>query len=213
MPAAQQWSATPLRPGAESANTSVRNPVSVGSLLCFKSRVIDGAHTDAEEPQILLGSRVLDVFTRVQRGLTGRSRQLDVNRAVQLLKLTATRSNKKNSSKLPPWFTRTRDVEESSWDADASAASSQGRADMAGSWDSDGNLDAGDSSASDKEQERQFRRAVFSFDRWAAHRSTSRYIRHFRGIFSSRTFQGLLQPMAFFSSIAALAGVVLVVLF
>ncbi|KAF8061059.1 CYP97C1 [Scenedesmus sp. PABB004] len=57
-----------------------------------------------------------------------------------------------------------------------------------------------------KEEERQFRRAVFSFDRWVAHRSTSRYMRHFRGIFSSRTFGGLIRPMAAFSSVAVVAG-------
>lgn len=36
-------------------------------------------------------------------------RTLDVARAVQLLKLTTVRSNKKGRSKLPPWFTRTQD--------------------------------------------------------------------------------------------------------
>lgn len=58
-----------------------------------------------------------------------------------------------------------------------------------------------------KEQERQYRRAVFSFERWAAHRSTWRYLRHFRGIFSSRTLQGLAPAIAFFTGMAALAGV------
>lgn len=36
------------------------------------------------------------------------SRELDVNRAVRLLKLTTQRSSR-NTSKLPPWFTRTQD--------------------------------------------------------------------------------------------------------
>lgn len=36
-------------------------------------------------------------------------KQLDVNRAVQLLKLTTSRSDSKSTSQLPPWFTRTRD--------------------------------------------------------------------------------------------------------
>jgi hypothetical protein len=58
-----------------------------------------------------------------------------------------------------------------------------------------------------KEDERKFRRAVFSFERWAAHRSTWRYLRHFRGIFSSRTLLGLLPAVAFFTGMAAIAGV------
>lgn len=33
-----------------------------------------------------------------------------------------------------------------------------------------------------------------------------RYLRHFRGIFSSRTLQGLLPAVAFFTGMAALAG-------
>jgi hypothetical protein len=74
-------------------------------------------------------------------GSRGRNRQLDVNRAVQLLKLTATRSNKKNSAKLPPWFTRTQDAEDFSWAGDASGADDS-RPDMAAdSWDSDGAFD------------------------------------------------------------------------
>lgn len=32
-----------------------------------------------------------------------------------------------------------------------------------------------------KEDERKFRRAVFSFERWAAHRSTSRYVAGLEG--------------------------------
>ncbi|GBF96253.1 hypothetical protein Rsub_08798 [Raphidocelis subcapitata] len=56
------------------------------------------------------------------------------------------------------------------------------------------------------EQERKLRRAVFGFDRWAAHRSTSRYLRHLKGIVSSRTMRALLPPLAFFGAVAVAAG-------
>lgn len=54
---------------------------------------------------------------------------------------------------------------------------------------------------------RQFRRAVFGFERWAAHRSTLRYYRHIQGIFSSRTVRALMPPLAYFAGISTLAGV------
>lgn len=37
-------------------------------------------------------------------------------------------------------------------------------------------------------------------------RAVCRYLRHFRGIFSSRTLQGLAPAIAFFTGMAALAG-------
>lgn len=216
-------------------------------------------------------------------------KQLDVNRAVRLLKLTAWRKENKDNARLPPWFMRTRDDfdnQQGSWNANptsstssnagsngtsssrgkplaaidtlddiltdelqqaSSSSSSEGA--MGSRWRSgspasnssgDGSSSSGSSrrrgrmySASDpirrpksrsgtnewsllpwqengdghKEEERKFRRAVFSFERWAAHRSTWRYLRHFRGIFSSRTLQGLLPAVAFFTGMAALAGV------
>lgn len=43
-------------------------------------------------------------------------------------------------------------------------------------------------------------------NRWAAHRSTSRYFRHLKGIISSRTARALLPPLAFFGAVAVAAG-------
>lgn len=37
--------------------------------------------------------------------------------------------------------------------------------------------------------------ATFTFDRWASHRSTARYIRHMLGIFQSSIFRALAQPL------------------
>ncbi len=46
--------------------------------------------------------------------------------------------------------------------------------------------------------------STFTFDRWAEHRSTSRYNRHVIGIFKSSIFRGLAQPMVTVGLIASL---------
>lgn len=54
-------------------------------------------------------------------------KQLDVNRAVRLLKLTAWRKENKDNARLPPWFMRTRDDfdnEQGSWNANATSSTS-----------------------------------------------------------------------------------------
>jgi hypothetical protein len=55
-------------------------------------------------------------------------KQLDVNRAVRLLKLTAWRSDNKSTSKLPPWFMRIRDdfqeTAGSAWSVDPTSSTS-----------------------------------------------------------------------------------------
>ncbi|KAI8475060.1 MAG: Bestrophin, RFP-TM, chloride channel-domain-containing protein [Monoraphidium minutum] len=56
------------------------------------------------------------------------------------------------------------------------------------------------------EDERQYRRAVFGFERWAAHRSTSRYMRHLKGIFLSRTLKALVAPLSYFFAVSVAAG-------
>ncbi|KAL3146980.1 hypothetical protein ABBQ38_014948 [Trebouxia sp. C0009 RCD-2024] len=47
----------------------------------------------------------------------------------------------------------------------------------------------------DKEGSRLYKRTVFTFDNWAAHRSTKRYGRHIYTILGSRIVRGLLQPV------------------
>ena len=84
----------------------------------------------------------------------------------KLLRITAKHSES-TSSALPPWFTRTHDPEDFPGPQRNDATSQDARNEWHLPWD-DGSSD------STKEYERQFRRAVFSFDRWAAHRSTSR---------------------------------------
>ncbi|KAK9836901.1 hypothetical protein WJX74_010844 [Apatococcus lobatus] len=46
-----------------------------------------------------------------------------------------------------------------------------------------------------KEESRKYRRTVFTFSRWASHRSTSRYYRHILGLFTSRIVFGLASPL------------------
>lgn len=104
------------------------------------------------------------------------------SRLGRLLRLTAIRSNKKQQS-LPSWYTRTQDPDDLPVPAEAprrtssysssSVVTSDARNEWHLPWD-DGSSDTA------KEYERKFRRAVFSFDRWAAHRSTGRYLRHFK---------------------------------
>eukprot|EP01025_Chloroclados_australasicus_P059768 TRINITY_DN7577_c0_g2_i4.p1 TRINITY_DN7577_c0_g2~~TRINITY_DN7577_c0_g2_i4.p1 ORF type:complete len:237 (-),score=16.68 TRINITY_DN7577_c0_g2_i4:63-773(-) len=55
-----------------------------------------------------------------------------------------------------------------------------------------------------KENSRQYRRALFTHERWASHRSTTRYLRHLQGIFRSRIVYGLLKPVAAVTFVAAL---------
>lgn len=43
--------------------------------------------------------------------------------------------------------------------------------------------------------------------RWAAHRSTSRYMRHLAGVKSSRTVKALLAPLSYFAGVSVLAGI------
>lgn len=47
----------------------------------------------------------------------------------------------------------------------------------------------------DKENSRKYKRNVFTFKNWAAHRSTKRYSRHLLTLFGSRIFRGLLWPL------------------
>lgn len=58
-----------------------------------------------------------------------------------------------------------------------------------------------------KEQGRFYERTLssFTFDRWASHRSTSRYTRHMLGIFKSSIARGLAQPLL---TVAGIASVV-----
>lgn len=44
----------------------------------------------------------------------------------------------------------------------------------------------------------------FTFDRWASHRSTARYVRHMLGIFQSSIVRGLAQPLFSVASIATI---------
>eukprot|EP00878_Enallax_costatus_P034618 GHUV01038397.1.p1 GENE.GHUV01038397.1~~GHUV01038397.1.p1 ORF type:complete len:262 (+),score=45.15 GHUV01038397.1:103-888(+) len=48
-----------------------------------------------------------------------------------------------------------------------------------------------------KEQARRYRRTTFDLDQWAAHRSTNRYLRHVRGVLSSRIARGLSGPLTY----------------
>ena len=42
--------------------------------------------------------------------------------------------------------------------------------------------------------------------RWVAHRSTQRYLRHFKGIFTSRTFRALLKPLSLLTALSVFAA-------
>ncbi|KAL3146981.1 hypothetical protein ABBQ38_014949 [Trebouxia sp. C0009 RCD-2024] len=55
----------------------------------------------------------------------------------------------------------------------------------------------------DKEGSRVYKRTVFTFGNWAAHRSTKRYGRHIWTILGSRIVRGLLQPLLVVTGIAA----------
>ncbi|WIA10104.1 hypothetical protein OEZ85_010311 [Tetradesmus obliquus] len=54
----------------------------------------------------------------------------------------------------------------------------------------------------EKEDARKFRRTVFDHDQWASHRSTSRYFRHARGLFTSRIVRGLASPLLYVGAIS-----------
>lgn len=43
---------------------------------------------------------------------------------------------------------------------------------------------------------------VFDHDQWASHRSTSRYFRHARGLFTSRIVRGLASPLLYVGAIS-----------
>ena len=53
-----------------------------------------------------------------------------------------------------------------------------------------------------KESSRVYFRTVFDFSSWAAHRSTTRYIRHVSGIFKSRLVRGLAAPLIFVTGLS-----------
>ncbi|KAL4514754.1 hypothetical protein Ndes2437A_g06840 [Nannochloris sp. 'desiccata'] len=53
-----------------------------------------------------------------------------------------------------------------------------------------------------KESSRARLRTVFDFDRWAAHRSTTRYTRHMSGIFTSRMIRGLAPTLSFVAALS-----------
>ncbi|PSC74369.1 UPF0187 chloroplastic [Micractinium conductrix] len=54
-----------------------------------------------------------------------------------------------------------------------------------------------------KEDSRRHFRTVFDHNRWAAHRSTRRYVRHVLGMTSSRMVRGLAAPLFFVAGISA----------
>jgi hypothetical protein len=43
---------------------------------------------------------------------------------------------------------------------------------------------------------------VFDHDQWASHRSTSRYFRHAKGLFTSRIVRGLWSPLVYVGAIS-----------
>lgn len=57
-----------------------------------------------------------------------------------------------------------------------------------------------------KEGSRKYQRTLSSFtwERWASHRSTWRYLRHMRGIFKSSIVRGLQQPLLYVGSLATM---------
>lgn len=57
-----------------------------------------------------------------------------------------------------------------------------------------------------REKNRRFRRTVFTHDRWSAHRSTDRYLRHLRSLLQSRTFIALSRPLAVLAANAITVG-------
>ncbi|KAK9904842.1 hypothetical protein WJX75_003620 [Coccomyxa subellipsoidea] len=58
-----------------------------------------------------------------------------------------------------------------------------------------------------KEESRKYRRVVFTYDDWVAHRSTTRYSRHLSGIVDSRIFRGLLPTLTAVMMVATFVSV------
>ncbi|KAK9811994.1 hypothetical protein WJX73_006952 [Symbiochloris irregularis] len=58
-----------------------------------------------------------------------------------------------------------------------------------------------------KEESRRYRRTVFTFDDWAAHRSASRYGRHLKDVFTSRIVRGLATPLLSVMTVASVITV------
>ena len=58
----------------------------------------------------------------------------------------------------------------------------------------------------DKEAARVHFRTTFDFQRWAAHRSTRRYLRHVFGMTNSRVLQGLAGPLLFYAALSTAIG-------
>lgn len=58
-----------------------------------------------------------------------------------------------------------------------------------------------------KEESRKYRRTVFTFENWAAHRSERRYKRHVLQLFQSRIVRGLLPPLVTLTGIATFVAV------
>ncbi|PSC67432.1 UPF0187 chloroplastic [Micractinium conductrix] len=58
-----------------------------------------------------------------------------------------------------------------------------------------------------KEQDRKKLRVVFDFDRWQRHRSSSRYLRHMTGLFTSRTLKWMGAPLVCTLSVATAVGI------
>ncbi|KAI3424164.1 hypothetical protein D9Q98_009523 [Chlorella vulgaris] len=53
-----------------------------------------------------------------------------------------------------------------------------------------------------KEESRKYRRTVYDHESWRQHRSTSRYLRHAKGMVGSRMVRGLASPLLYFFAIS-----------
>ncbi|DBA95288.1 hypothetical protein WJX82_004901 [Trebouxia sp. C0006] len=59
----------------------------------------------------------------------------------------------------------------------------------------------------EKENSRKYRRTVFTFENWAAHRSQKRYQRHLLALLQSRIVRGLIQPLGGLTALATFVAV------
>ncbi|DBA73418.1 hypothetical protein WJX77_011203 [Trebouxia sp. C0004] len=59
----------------------------------------------------------------------------------------------------------------------------------------------------EKEDSRKYKRTVFNFKNWAAHRSTKRYSRHLLTILGSRIVRGLLQPLLIVTAVSSIVAI------
>ncbi|KAL0043408.1 hypothetical protein WJX79_003790 [Trebouxia sp. C0005] len=58
----------------------------------------------------------------------------------------------------------------------------------------------------EKEDSRKYKRTVFNFKNWAAHRSTKRYSRHLLTILGSRIVRGLLRPLLIVTAVSSVVA-------